>query len=423
MDRIRVKGGRELGGAIEVSGSKNAALPILAAAILVDGPIVLREVPHLTDIDNLLRILQLVGVRSFRRPNGDLELEAIDRSIHDAPYDLVRTMRASFVLLGPLWARRGLARVSYPGGCVIGHRPVDLHVKGLRGLGARIDMSDGCITASGPVRGGVVYLGGHQGCTVLGTANVVMAAALGQGTTHIEHAAMEPEVQDLCHFLNACGAKIRGIGSHCLVVEGVERLRGCEWTIIPDRIEAGTFLCGAVATNSNVTVTRVQPSHMLCVIDRLQAAGAQFEVGTTYIRNIPTRTGRLSPVDITTLPYPGFPTDLQAQFMAVMARAEGVSVITEKVYPERFIHASELVRLGARIRREGPSAIIEGTDQLTGAPVMASDLRASAGLVLAGLIARGQTDVRRVYHIDRGYERIEQKLQHIGADIERINEG
>jgi UDP-N-acetylglucosamine 1-carboxyvinyltransferase len=423
VDRIRVKGGRELGGSVAISGSKNAALPILAAAILVDGVVRLRNVPQLTDIDNLLRILQLLGVRSHRYDDGDLELEAVDKTIYDAPYDLVRTMRASFVVLGPLWARRGVGRVSYPGGCVIGHRPVDLHIKGLRAIGARIDQDDGYLSASGAVRGGVVYLGGHQGGTVLGTANVVMAATLGKGTTWVEHAAMEPEVQDLCHFLNACGAKITGIGSHCLVIEGVEVLHGCEWQVIPDRIEAGTFLCGAMATNSNVTLTDVRPAHLYCVIDRLQAAGAQLEIGDTWVRNVPTRSGRITSVDITTLPYPGFPTDLQAQFMALMLKADGVSVITEKVYPERFIHASELVRLGAKIRREGPSAIIEGTEHLTGAPVMASDLRASAGLVVAGLMARGQTDVRRVYHIDRGYERIEQKLQRLGADIERISEG
>ncbi|MEZ5965883.1 MAG: UDP-N-acetylglucosamine 1-carboxyvinyltransferase [Planctomycetota bacterium] len=423
MDRIRVKGGRALGGVVQISGSKNAALPILAASILIDGVVRLNNVPQLTDIDNLLRILQLLGIRSHRYPDGTLELEAVDKTIYDAPYDLVRTMRASFVVLGPLWARRGVGRVSYPGGCVIGHRPVDLHIKGLRAIGACIDQNDGYLTASGPVRGGMAYLGGHQGGTVLGTANVLMAATLGKGTTYIEHAAMEPEVQDLCHFLNACGAKIRGIGSHCLVVEGVERLHGCEWSVIPDRIEAGTFLCGAVATNSDVRLVAARPDHLVCVLDRLQAAGATLEVGDTWVRNVPTAHGRLTSVDITTLPYPGFPTDLQAQFMALMARAEGVSVITEKVYPERFIHASELLRLGALIRREGPSAIIEGTDNLTGAPVMASDLRASAGLVVAGLMARGQTDVRRVYHIDRGYERIEQKLQRLGADIERISEG
>ena len=271
--------------------------------------------------------------------------------------------------------------------------------------------------------GGTVFLGGSFGSTVLGTANVVMAASLGKGVTYIEAAALEPEVGDLCHFLNACGAKITGVGSHLLKVEGVDRLQGCEWRVIPDRIEAATFLTGAVMTNSAVTVTDVEPNHLLAVVDRLKAAGADFSVGDDFVRNVPTEDGRISAVDVTTLPYPGFPTDIQAQFMALMAKADGVSVITEKVYPDRFMHASELVRLGARIRREGPSAIIEGTDQLIGARVMASDLRASASLVLMGLVADGRTDVRRVYHIDRGYEVIEKKLRGLGADIERITEG
>jgi UDP-N-acetylglucosamine 1-carboxyvinyltransferase len=332
-------------------------------------------------------------------------------------------MRASFVVLGPLWARRGVARVSYPGGCVFGHRPVDLHLKGMQGIGGQIEVRDGYVTLSGRPSGGVVFLGGNMGSTVLGTANVIMAATLSSGTTYIESAAMEPEIEDLCRFLNACGAKVSGIGSHLLVVEGVDTLRGCEWTMIPDRIEAGTFLCGALMMNSDVTVRNCNPMHLLAVIDRMRTAGADIEIGPDYVRNIPTVAGRLSAVDITTMAYPGFPTDLQAQFMALMARAKGVSVITEKVYPERFIHAAELLRLGARIRREGPSAIVEGTDELRGAPVMASDLRASASLVIAGLCATGATDVRRVYHIDRGYERIEQKLHAIGADIERISEG
>jgi UDP-N-acetylglucosamine 1-carboxyvinyltransferase len=250
-----------------------------------------------------------------------------------------------------------------------------------------------------------------------------MASTLSKGITYIEHAALEPEIGDLCRFLNACGARIRGIGSHLLEVEGVDRLRGCEWRVIPDRIEAATFLTGAVMTNSSVKVVDVEPRHMLAVIDRLRAAGAQLEIGDTWVQTASTDTGRVTAVDVTTLPYPGFPTDIQAQFMAMMAKADGVSVITEKVYPERFMHAAELVRLGARIRREGPSAIVEGTDRLTGAQVMASDLRASASLVLMGLVAQGRTDVRRVYHIDRGYEVIEKKLRRLGADIERIREG
>ena len=423
MDRIRIRGGRGLRGSVRVSGSKNGALPILAAALLIDGPIVLRNMPRLTDVENLLRILGRLGVWHQWGEDGTLELEAKDKTLYVAPYDLVRTMRASFLVLGPLWARRGVARVSYPGGCVFGHRPVDLHLKGLGQLQGKVEVADGYVTISGTPQGGAVFLGGNMGSTVLGTANVLMAATLAKGTTYIESAAMEPEIEDLCNFLNACGARISGIGSHLLVVEGVETLHGCEWSMIPDRIEAGTFLCGAIMMNSDVTVQDCNPMHLLAVLDRLEAAGAEFEVGKDYIRNVPMANPRLRAVDITTMAYPGFPTDLQAQFMALMARADGVSVITEKIYPERFIHAAELQRLGARIRREGPSAIIEGCEELRGAPVMASDLRASASLVLAGLVARGATDVRRVYHIDRGYERIEQKLHGIGADIERISEG
>ena len=423
MDRISIKGGRELRGRVSISGSKNAVLPILAATLLVDGPVLLTNVPNLKDVESMCRILRRLGVRTHRRENGDLEVEVVETSSYRAPYDLVSTMRASFVMLGPLWARRGIGEVSYPGGCVFGHRPVDLHLKGLEAIGARVDRHDGYVTLSGPVTGGTVFLGGSFGSTVLGTANVVMAAALSKGVTYIEAAAQEPEVGDLCMFLNACGAKITGVGSHLLVVEGVDRLQGCEWRVIPDRIEAATFLTGAVMTNSAVTVSDVEPRHLLAVIDRLKAAGAELILGDDFVRNVPTEHGRVTAVDVTTLPYPGFPTDIQAQFMALMAKANGVSVITEKVYPERFMHAAELVRLGARIRREGPSAIIEGTDRLIGARVMASDLRASASLVLMGLVADGRTDVRRVYHIDRGYEVIEKKLRGLGADIERITEG
>ena len=423
LDRIRIRGGRGLGGSVRVSGSKNGALPILAASLLIDGPVLLRNVPRLTDVLNLLRILERLGVQYTWLDDSTLEIEAKDKTVYTAPYDLVRTMRASFVVLGPLWARRGVASVSFPGGCVFGHRPVDLHLKGLAALGGVVDMADGYVSITGVPRGGVVFLGGNMGSTVLGTANVLMAATLAKGTTWLESAAMEPEVEDLCHFLNACGARIKGIGGHLLEIEGVDALHGCEWSMIPDRIEAGTFLCGAILTNSDVKVENANPMHLLAVIDRMRAAGADIEIGKDFVRNRPTAAGRLKAVDITTMPYPGFPTDLQAQFMALMATAEGVSVITEKIYPERFIHAAELQRLGARIRREGPSAIIEGTTNLRGAPVMASDLRASASLVLAGLVANGHTDVRRVYHIDRGYERIEQKLQRIGADIERISEG
>ncbi|MEO0479490.1 MAG: UDP-N-acetylglucosamine 1-carboxyvinyltransferase [Planctomycetota bacterium] len=423
MDRIRIRGGRDLRGPIRVSGSKNAALPILAASLLVEGRVLLRNVPFLKDIDNMCRILERLGVRTERLADGGLYLETVDPEIIEAPYDLVRTMRASFVCLGPLWARRGSAKVSYPGGCVLGHRPVDLHIKGVKALGAEVTMSDGYVTVSGPVRGGTVFLGGNFGSTVLGTANVLMAAVLGEGTSVLEFAAMEPEIEDLCNFLNKCGAKISGVGSHCLVVEGVDRLHGCEYDIIPDRIEASTYLIGALMTNAEIAVEGARPAHLLAVIDKLEEAGAKFRLDGDVIHNIPTDDGRIRAVDVTTLPYPGFPTDIQAQFMALMCKADGVSVITEKVYPERFMHANELTRLGAKIRREGSIAIIQGSPNLSGAPVMASDLRASASLVLAGLVADGHTDVRRVYHIDRGYERIEQKLQRLGADIERISDG
>ncbi|MGE0144648.1 MAG: UDP-N-acetylglucosamine 1-carboxyvinyltransferase [Planctomycetota bacterium] len=423
MDRIRIRGGRDLSGSVRISGSKNSSLPILAATLLVDGPVLLRNVPELKDVEGMCRILRHLGMRYYRQDDGALFMEMEDVGQTNAPYDLVRTMRASFVCLGPLWARRGQARVSYPGGCVLGHRPVDLHIKGLRAIGAQIVIEDGYVHAGGPVRGGTVYLAGSQGPTVLGTANVVMAAVLGKGTTVIEGAAMEPEIEDLCNFLNACGGRIRGIGGHCLVIEGVDKLTGCEYSIIPDRIEAATYLVGALLTNSHVSVEDVRPQHMLAVIDALREAGAELNVERDRIVNVPTPDGRIRAVSITTHPYPGFPTDIQAQFMTLMTRADGTSVITERVYPERFMHASELTRLGASIRREGPSAIVTGTHHLSGAPVMASDLRASASLVLAGLVADGHTDVRRVYHIDRGYERIEAKLQRLGADIERISEG
>ena len=404
-----------------MSGSKNAALPILAASILCDGPVLLRNVPNLADIETMFHILRHLGVQVERLASGDVHLQVQDASRTEAPYEFVKQMRASVVCLGPLWARRGAAHVSHPGGCVIGHRPIDLHTKGLRAIGAVIEQENGIVHTCGPVRGGSVFLGGPYGSTVLGTANVLMAAVLGEGTTFIEAAAMEPEVVDLCHFLQACGANIEGVGGHMLKVEGVDRLVGCEYTIIPDRIEAATFLIGALLMNSALRVDGARPDHLLSVLDRLEAAGAHVKSGPDWIENVPTG-GEIRACDVTTMPYPHFPTDLQAQFMTLMTRANGVSVVTEKVYPERFMHASELVRFGANIRREGPSAIIQGTPDLTGAPVMASDLRASAGLVLAGLVANGQTHVSRVYHIDRGYERIEAKLRGIGADIERVPE-
>jgi UDP-N-acetylglucosamine 1-carboxyvinyltransferase len=301
LDRIRIRGGRDLRGTVRVSGSKNGALPILAASLMVDGPIRLGNMPRLKDVENMLRILGRLGVWHEWQADGTLLLEAKDKTVYTAPYDLVRTMRASFVVLGPLWARRGVARVSYPGGCVFGHRPVDLHLKGLHDIGGVIEHADGYVTVGGRPTGGVVFLGGNMGSTVLGTANVVMAASLGKGTTWLECAAMEPEIEDLCRFLNACGAQIKGIGGHLLQIDGVDTLQGCEWQMIPDRIEAGTFLCGAVMLNSDVVVKDCNPMHLLSVIDRLRAAGAQLEVGTDAIRVVPTSIGRLRAVDVTTM--------------------------------------------------------------------------------------------------------------------------
>jgi len=495
MDKIRLQGGRRLEGRVWVSGSKNASLPILAASLLVDGPVWLENVPDLKDIDGMLHMLNLLGVRSEREADGALRVETVDESGIEAPYHLVRTMRASFCLLGPLWAKRGRAIVSYPGGCVFGHRPVDLHLKGLQALGARTKLTGGNVHIDGTVEGGQVYLGSNFGSTVLGTANVLMAAVLAKGESVIEYAAQEPEIVDLCHFLQECGARIDGVGSHRLHIQGVERLTGCRYRVIPDRIEAGTLVVAGLMTRGEVEVCGARPDHMAAFFDRLRAAEAPIEVaqrefkddffGPEFFddrrdtsrppvverprarrpriveqdrpfladriffdagkddvrrwdrgssdRDGPTagsyayiRTGpwdRLQCLDLATMPYPGFPTDLQAQLIGLMCLARGVSIITEKIYPERFIHVAELARLGARIRREGPSAIVMGGEPLTGATVMASDLRASAALVLAGLVAEGTTEVRRVYHLDRGYERFVEKLRSLGADIERVSEG
>jgi UDP-N-acetylglucosamine 1-carboxyvinyltransferase len=333
----------------------------------------------------------------------------------------VRKMRASVCVLGPLLARRGHARVSLPGGCVFGVRPIDLHLKGLKALGARIRIDHGYIDARAEkLRGTTIYLGGAFGSTVLGTANVMMAATLAEGTTVIECAACEPEVADLAGFLNAMGAKIRGAGTPRVEIEGVAELHGVEYKVIPDRIEAGTFLIAAAMTGGDVVVEGAYPEHLSAVIDVLQQMGAQFscENHTMRVRaEVPC-----TPIDVTTLPYPGFPTDLQAQMMAYLATANGMSVITEKIYPDRFIHIAELVRMGAKIRKEGPSAIISGVKKLSGAPVMASDLRASASLILAGLVATGITEVHRIYHLDRGYERIEERLAALGAMVRRESE-
>jgi len=421
MDSMIVRGGKRLEGRVRAGGAKNAALPIMAAAILADGPLRLKDVPDLADIRTMTRLLADLGVRAEREPGGDLVLETVDPDPVRAPYDIMRTMRAGICVLGPLVARRGKAEVSLPGGCAIGDRPVDLHLKGLRALGAGLQVDHGYIVGQcGRLHGAEMYLGGPFGSTVTGTANVLMAAVLAEGRTVIDCAACEPEIQDLAHVLVKMGARIVGIGSPRLVVQGVDRLAGAEHAVIPDRIEAGTLLAAAAATGGDVTVEGARWNDLFALIHTLRETGAEvhYAADTTTVRS----DGRLRSVDVTTLPFPGFPTDLQAQIMALLARADGISVIIEKIFPDRFMHVAELNRMGARIRKEGSVAVVHGIGRLSGAPVMASDLRASAALILAALIAEGETTISRIYHLDRGYQRIEEKLAALGADIQRVKE-
>ena len=407
MEKITIEGGIPLEGTVQIRGAKNAALPILFATLLTDSRCTIHNVPHLLDVSSTLKILEELGMGCSR--TGDtVDVELQDSSPVTAPYDHVRKMRASVCTLGPLLARRRRARVSLPGGCVFGVRPIDLHLKGLAALGAEIRIRHGYIEAEAEkLTGATIFLGGPFGSSVLGTANIMMAATLAEGTTVIESAACEPEIADLGNFLKALGARI----------EGVPELGGAEYTVIPDRVEAGTFLLAGAITRGDVCVEGARVEHLTALIHVLRQAGLTISAEEDRLRVC--RNGGFRCIDVTTLPYPGFPTDLQAQMMALLTIADGISVITEKVYPDRFIHISELERMGASIRKEGPSAIISGVPKLSGAPVMASDLRASASLVLAGLVAHGVTEVRRVYHLDRGYERIEERLQRLGANIRR----
>ncbi len=421
MDQFEVTGGARLAGRVAAAGSKNAVLPIMAAALLTDEPLVIHNVPALRDVATLALILEQLGVTATRE-GSTLTLHADPTGPSRASYDLVSTMRASICVLGPLIARRGKAAVSMPGGCVFGVRPVDQHVKGLNALGAGITVDEGYLVArsGGRLHGADLYLGTHFGPSVLATGNVLMGAVLAEGTTRIENTAMEPEVTALARCLVSMGAKIEGIGSHRLIVEGVERLHGAEVTIEGDRIEAGTFLVGAAMTGGEVTVTGIDPYQLTAVAETLRLMGAQIDHGETWMTV--AAADRLRATDVTTLPFPGFPTDLQAQIMAAMCVAEGISVVSERIFPDRFMHIAELLRLGARIRKEGTQAIVEGAPRLSGATVMASDLRASAALVLAGIVAEGTTTVRRVYHIDRGYERIDARMAELGARIERMEQ-
>lgn len=419
---FRITGGNRLRGGVRISGAKNAALPILAATIMCEGEVVLHDVPPVADVVSLCELLEKLGVSVERRADGSIRTVVRDEMTCRAEYDIVRKMRASICVLGPLLAKRRFAQVSMPGGCAIGDRPVDIHIRAMKRLGADLDLVSGDIVAKAKrLRGGEMFLGGPYGSTVLGTANAMMAACLAEGVSVIEMAACEPEVVDLADFLNKCGASITGQGTPRIVIEGVKTLRGCEHRIIPDRIEAGTFMIAAAITNGELRLENCRLDHLMAFIDRLDAVGVHVEKKENAV--LVSSARRLEPIEATTQPFPGFPTDLQAQLMALLCLADGNSIITEKIFPDRFMHVPELSRMGARLHKEGPTVIVQGVKRLSSAPVMASDLRASAALVLAGLAARGTTTVHRIYHMERGYENLEEKLRGVGAEIERLEGG
>src|SRR6266704_1245176 len=419
MDSLLIKGGVPLRGEVVISGAKNAVLPIMAATLLTSEPCIIRRVPKLSDVRFMGQILTWLGAQA--RFDGDTVRIQAKKIKGACEYDLIRKMRGSICVMGPLLGRLKKVTVSLPGGCVIGARPINLHLKGLQALGAKVTIQGGYVHASARrLVGAAMFLGGRAGSTVLGTANVMMAATLAEGVTGIESAACEPEVVDLANFLPAMGARIAGAGSPTVTVTGVKELHGAEHEVIPDRIEAATFAVAAAATKGEVTLLGARPDHMRAVLDKLREAGVKVErCGTALTVK---RGGRLKPVDITTLPYAGFPTDAQAQMMVLMTLTSGLSIITERIFESRFMHVSELARLGAEISIEGPSAIVKGGAKLSGAPVMASDLRASAALVIAGLAASGSTQVNRIYHLDRGYEKLDDKLRKLGGRIKRVQE-
>lgn len=437
MDCFVIRGGRRLRGRIRINGSKNAGLSLLAAVLLTDEPVELLDLPDLRDTRNMVQLLTTLGCEALADQGSHrCRLSVKDTQPCMAHYDIVRTMRASVCVLGPLLAKRGQARVSMPGGCNIGDRPVDLHLRGLRALGAHIRLEEGYIVAQagdgGRLRGARVFLGGPYGSTVLGTCNLMSAATLARGTTVIESAACEPEVADLAKMLNGMGARVTGAGTPRITIEGVDQLGGTHHNVVPDRIEAGTYMMAAAVTNGDMILENCPVDALTAVLDRLSQIGVEVDPldrpadtggsgqdGYQTVRVASSR--RLNPVHVVTQPHPGFPTDLQAQIMALVCLADGNSIITEKIFPDRFLHVPELSRMGASLIRTGPTVLVSGVRQLVGAPVMASDLRASAGLVLAGLAATGTTIVNRVYHLDRGYERMEQTLQKVGADIERVD--
>ena len=414
-----INGGAKLHGSVRISGAKNAVLPILAATLLADGPATIENVPHLHDVTTTMELLGCMGVMVSVDEKLSVEVDSSTIENYTAPYHLVKTMRSSILVLGPLLARFGEAEVSLPGGCAIGSRPVDLHIKGLQDMGADIDVSNGYIHAKAKrLKGARLVL---DIVTVTGTENLMMAAALADGTTIIENAAREPEVVDLANFINTMGGKITGAGTDTITIEGVEKLNGTRYRVLPDRIETGTFLVAAAITGGSITVKDTEPKLLDAVIDKLREAGAKVDVGDDWIK-LDMEGKRPKAVSVRTAPYPAFPTDMQAQFAALNTVAEGTATVVETVFENRFMHVQELKRMGADIEIEGNTAIIRGVDKLTSAPVMATDLRASASLIIAGLVASGETEVQRIYHIDRGYENIEEKLALLGAKIRRTHE-
>jgi UDP-N-acetylglucosamine 1-carboxyvinyltransferase len=419
MDKLIITGGTKLSGELRISGAKNAALPILAATLLSTTPVSVGNIPHLHDITTTMELLGRMGVRLLVDEKMNIEVDSNSITSYEAPYELVRTMRASILVLGPLLARFGEAHVSLPGGCAIGTRPVDIHLNGLIKMGADITVEGGFIHAKvGRLKGCRLVL---EQITVTGTENLLMAATLASGTTIIENAAKEPEVTDLAHFLNAMGAKITGIGTDVLVIEGVEKLgvEGLHYNILPDRIETGTYLCAAAITGGRVKLKNTRPDILDAVLEKLAEAGADIKTGEDWIE-LDMHGKKPKAVSLRTAPYPAFPTDMQAQFIAMNCIAEGVGIITETIFENRFMHVQELQRMGANIKLESNTAICTGMEKLTGAPVMATDLRASASLVIAALVAEGSTLVDRIYHIDRGYDHIEEKLSQLGATIQRV---
>jgi UDP-N-acetylglucosamine 1-carboxyvinyltransferase len=421
MDKILIQGGTSLEGIVHVSGAKNASLLMLAAVLLTDEPCILRNVPDLRDVNFFVKLLNNLGAEVELLSPNVWRIQA--KKIHtNPPYDLVRQMRASICLMGPLIGRLGQAALPLPGGCVIGNRPIDLHLHGLKKLGCTIELENGIVhVRTQQLKGNHVFLGGRFGSTVTGTANILMAATLSSGITCIENTACEPEIVDLCHFLTRMGARIEGIGSPQLTIYGQQKLHGADHTIIGDRIEAGTFLIASLVTNGHLIIDQFHPQHLGALLHVLENSGAKMNITASQIEVFPC-LGQLTPFEITTLPYPGFPTDLQAQMCVLAACIPDLSLLTERIYPQRFMHVAELQRLGVRITLEGSTAIVQGGQRLSGADVMASDLRASAALYLAGLIARGETQVHRIYHLDRGYENFEQKLQALGAKLCRTAE-